>query len=45
MKTRFSVLVKVGFGVGWLVMDSGGQVDSSAVSCAVAIVALKGCIS
>jgi hypothetical protein len=36
MKTRFPVLVKAEIGVGWDVRDSGGQVDISAVRCAVA---------
>jgi len=36
MKTCFSVLLETEIGVGWVVRDNGGQVDSSAVSCAVA---------
>jgi hypothetical protein len=38
MKTRFSVLVKaeIGIGVGWVVVDGGGQVGSYAVCWAVA---------
>jgi len=32
MKTRFSVLVKAECGMGWVVVDGGGQVGISAVT-------------
>jgi hypothetical protein len=39
MKTHFCVLVKAEIGVGWVVMDGGGQMGSNCA--AVANVALR----